>query len=68
MRATPKKPAKAPVKKTIDASKRVLKLEKAARNALVEIQTARRFMDSEWLGPQHEALDWAESLLTKALA
>jgi hypothetical protein len=63
--AVKKKPA--PKQTSVDARKELVKLRKWVREALTEVKLARSYMQNEWTGPQHEALDWAQQLLENAL-
>lgn len=67
MRATPRKKVSKAKPAQVDAAKELIKVRKWVREALSEIKLAREYMGSEWVGPQHEALDWAQRLLENAL-
>ena len=39
----------------------------AMEQALAEIRMARGYLSTSWMGPEHQCLEHAESILTKAL-
>lgn len=59
-------PRKLPKGPKVDQARRALKLHTAVTNALAEIKIARGYLAKQYAGPEHEALEWAESILEKA--
>lgn len=60
-------PKKAPKIKRPDDAKTLLKMRRWCEQALAEVKAARGYMATQFAGPEHEALEWAEQFLENAV-
>ena len=67
--AVKKKPPAKKAKPLLSAetAKELLKMRRWVEQALYEVKTAREYMASQYAGPEHESLSWAQQFLENAL-
>jgi hypothetical protein len=53
--------------KAPDASKQLIKMRRWVEQSLAEVKEARGYMASQFAGPEHECLEWAQQFLENAL-